>query len=782
MKKWFAASFFACLAGLIALSSQIIKNQEEQLSTFYQGQVSNSPGLLLDFYLSPSHRKSPHQSQVISTLDLNEQNFPLFDREIFYVEVKGFINVPKTGTYSIELASDDDAYLYIEGKLVSHNNGMKPLRNEKRDLFLLKGSHYLFLSYQNYVGSANLKVSFGPKGNERQPIGSDNTFLANSPLPKEPIYFESQIADKMLQLNHLRALLLGGMILSASLLFFGKRIKLFLLSWESITAVSLFVLALSLRWIHYAGNLHKRIFGILHEGELLYYLLLPIKFVISGLASSFDCGNLALTIPLIGTFYKYFHFFPGIHYYAILMIVVNSLVVILPWLLLRKSGAGWAGLLAGFLLVFNPALIEIDYSYVSTDIYGFFLFSLAIFFSVKALQDNRWSSYLFTGFTLALLPLTRTVYIPLGGVLIISLLFLSSKKSRALVSLILFASILVWYEWRSQEWLPSSYLIYFIKDGIAGSIRHRSEGLPSEWWQTILWLPWHVVPFFKSVLGNLLPAALALKELIWSVVVLIAISCVVLAKKIPRVFLFIFIAYGVYAFEVSSYYISERLIYPVFFLNALLIALGLGFLKSSKLKSLLSFTILPIIVLGFFHATLSTQQLFTEQKEKKEFLHWVKDHVPQKSIFITDRQTDPWLIQKETQYPVLFEITHAKTFVVAEQIIPIQGVTFLAEQGQIENPTSEMNIHQYVIDGLATQGYHYLILNKEYASLLGKHQNFKNYTVKQWISYPNDPTKGIWELALKNEVKPKRTKKFTLPPYPTNLDRFLSPYRERTKI
>lgn len=789
MKKFWVSLFLASVAAWGITTWQVRRVEKAELQEGYARYLSDRPGFLFELLDGKLAFDNPAiATQVVPVLDIHSRNFPLIAREQISANVSGFLKVKEAGAYSFALASDDGALLKIDGLPVLDNPGYHSFRSVKGRKFLSQGWHFILIRYKNLAGEGGLKLSWGKSGESRKkPVGSDGEIFLprNLPVNKEP--FPAPRSEERLRLNQLRA----GTILLAllTILFFFRAdcLKRWGRAADNWGALAVFALGLALRWIYFAAHLHRQISGIMDGGDNYFFLTLPLRFVTHGEFISLQCGNLPLLIPLLGTLYKYFCFFPGLHYYAVLMLILGSLVPLFPWLLLRRA-APWAGLVAGLFLAANPILIEFKMPYVSSDPLGFFTFSLAIFFCVKALQDGRWSSHLLAGISLALLPLSRTVYIVLAPLLALFLCVVSSRRGRAAAGFLLFAGIVAGYDYWARTLTHDSYFLFYLRDGMRATVVHRTASQPHGWWQMALWLPRYWPDYFKMVFDNLLPEAVPGAVWRWGMSAIAVAAAAVGAWKRPRIFLFLFAAAGIYLAEISSYHVHPRLLFPLMFVLGLVLAFGLAQGKSLRWERIWKIIFAVFLVGASGMAAVQGRAVWLHKKEEKAFLSWVKKEAPQKSILLTDDFIDPWLLLRQTGLPVFFQSTLTQTLVVSREVTPTSRVLFLAKQSQLPNYLDShgaaiFNHHGYVLDGLARQGYHYLVVQESFANrlenfyfkeALGMSINPKHYRLEKWRDYPADPQKGIW--ILKRTAEPlENPPDFTPPPYPADLDRFLSP-------
>ncbi len=81
----------------------------------------------------------------------------------FEAEWSGFLEVPAPGTYHFQLGSDDDARLYVDGRLVVDNGGAHPYRTATGSV-RLTGRHALRLTFRDRGGDAALMLAWRAPG------------------------------------------------------------------------------------------------------------------------------------------------------------------------------------------------------------------------------------------------------------------------------------------------------------------------------------------------------------------------------------------------------------------------------------------------------------------------------------------------------------------------------------------------------------------------------------------------------------------------------------------
>jgi len=88
----------------------------------------------------------------------------------------GFIDVPRTGVYTFQTASDDGSRLSIDGEPVIDNDGIHGRRSVSGQLALARGLHRIRLDFLQQEGDAGLTVRYAGPDIEAQPIPSSTLY------------------------------------------------------------------------------------------------------------------------------------------------------------------------------------------------------------------------------------------------------------------------------------------------------------------------------------------------------------------------------------------------------------------------------------------------------------------------------------------------------------------------------------------------------------------------------------------------------------------------------
>lgn len=106
------------------------------------------------------------KNAIVPTIELD----PLCLQEQCGMVWKGYFYAPQTYGYQFFLESDDGSQLYLDGQLVTDNDGDHGMQERSGYAYLQQGWHQLRMLYFNSGGGAGLRVSYAPVGGARIPI------------------------------------------------------------------------------------------------------------------------------------------------------------------------------------------------------------------------------------------------------------------------------------------------------------------------------------------------------------------------------------------------------------------------------------------------------------------------------------------------------------------------------------------------------------------------------------------------------------------------------------
>lgn len=117
-------------------------------------------------------------------------NFGLFipngqPRDAFTNVFNSLLDVPKTGSYTFFITSDDGSRLYINGEELINNDGPHGMVTKSGTVSLPTGLHSIRLNYFDSGGGDGLQVEWSGPGINRQPIPSDRLYIGGGETLRE---------------------------------------------------------------------------------------------------------------------------------------------------------------------------------------------------------------------------------------------------------------------------------------------------------------------------------------------------------------------------------------------------------------------------------------------------------------------------------------------------------------------------------------------------------------------------------------------------------------------
>jgi hypothetical protein len=119
-----------------------------------------APGLGAQVYADADFRTPEGGPRVYEKASFPCAGNPWNDRAVT-IRYEGSLRVPADGTYAFEVFSDDDAVLFLNGRVAVANDSTRTTRRRFR---LKKGVYDVRLDYRNDVGAACLRAAWGPDG------------------------------------------------------------------------------------------------------------------------------------------------------------------------------------------------------------------------------------------------------------------------------------------------------------------------------------------------------------------------------------------------------------------------------------------------------------------------------------------------------------------------------------------------------------------------------------------------------------------------------------------
>jgi hypothetical protein len=121
---------------------------------------SLKPGLKITVFANNRYAEPVASTSVVSDIDFDCDKNPYNGKEISFRE-EGYLKVEKDGAFCVQLLSDDESRILLNGKptVVNARSG-----STKERILNLKAGYYAFaLEYQNNVGGACLRVKWSPE-------------------------------------------------------------------------------------------------------------------------------------------------------------------------------------------------------------------------------------------------------------------------------------------------------------------------------------------------------------------------------------------------------------------------------------------------------------------------------------------------------------------------------------------------------------------------------------------------------------------------------------------
>lgn len=109
-------------------------------------------------------------------------------QNIYSVEWKGYIVIPKTGVYSFSTESDDGSLLHVGETMVVENGGAHGLQERQGEIHLLKGTHPFRIRFEQHGGFAALNVRWARVPFSRQPLAAAALLPEETSLVRFSLY------------------------------------------------------------------------------------------------------------------------------------------------------------------------------------------------------------------------------------------------------------------------------------------------------------------------------------------------------------------------------------------------------------------------------------------------------------------------------------------------------------------------------------------------------------------------------------------------------------------
>ena len=163
-------------AGLYSKVRSLVSKLPPNLKAEPGGSDVRKNGIQVDFFaphggpvdLKTIARMKPKASGVVSEISLNVPQRKA--RDAFALRFTGNIQIPRSGSYTFSINSDDGSRLYIDGKQLINNDGSHAMRERSKSIRLSAGSHPFIVTYYDGGGQDGLVVSWSGPGFKKRRI------------------------------------------------------------------------------------------------------------------------------------------------------------------------------------------------------------------------------------------------------------------------------------------------------------------------------------------------------------------------------------------------------------------------------------------------------------------------------------------------------------------------------------------------------------------------------------------------------------------------------------
>ncbi len=123
-----------------------------------------------DVAVETLNKMTPQATGIVPQIVMNVPQRKEVDR--FTLRFTGRLLVPKSGKYTLYVASDDGSRIYVNEKLLVNNDGLHGMSEKSGSVELTAGRHPLVVTYFDNGGGDGLKVAWQGPGFKKQPIAS----------------------------------------------------------------------------------------------------------------------------------------------------------------------------------------------------------------------------------------------------------------------------------------------------------------------------------------------------------------------------------------------------------------------------------------------------------------------------------------------------------------------------------------------------------------------------------------------------------------------------------
>jgi hexosaminidase len=98
-------------------------------------------------------------------------------KESYAVSISGYLNIENDDEYKFYLTSDDGSKLFIDGKLITNNDGVHKIKEASNSVYLTKGKIPFEIQYFNKWSSGSLKLEIESSQLPRKNVTADMLFI-----------------------------------------------------------------------------------------------------------------------------------------------------------------------------------------------------------------------------------------------------------------------------------------------------------------------------------------------------------------------------------------------------------------------------------------------------------------------------------------------------------------------------------------------------------------------------------------------------------------------------
>ena len=163
--KYIALLSFAILLSVAPRAFAAEKSEPGLIGEYFD--IGSS---LEDFPTIPADKK-PVVKRVDKTIDFESTQEGFHGTQLvdfFYIRWNGSISVPKDGSYTFTLESDDGSRLFIDGRQIIDHNGLHAMEEKSGDVELKAGEHVIKVEYFENDVDAGCKLSWRTPGGTKE--------------------------------------------------------------------------------------------------------------------------------------------------------------------------------------------------------------------------------------------------------------------------------------------------------------------------------------------------------------------------------------------------------------------------------------------------------------------------------------------------------------------------------------------------------------------------------------------------------------------------------------